>query len=204
MELDIMHTPYTYLIGWTAHNKWYYGVRFAKNCNPDDLWVTYFTSSSYVQEFRKQHGDPDVIEVRRTFLSQADARLWEETVLNRLNAVKDEKWLNRCNQGKHFFRPFFTEAALTKISEAHKGKIVSDKQRIKISIALKGKPKSDQAANNIRAVCLKNLKKAVEMNTGRKRLQHSKFMKARYYDPTIYTFTHLDRTLFHRNQVSNV
>ena len=33
-------TPYTYLIGWKDQEKYYYGVRFAKGCEPKDLWVT--------------------------------------------------------------------------------------------------------------------------------------------------------------------
>lgn len=90
-----MTTPFTYLIGWSVHNKWYYGVRFAKNCNPDDLWTKYFTSSKYVQQMREEHGEPDVVEVRRTFLSQIDARLWEQKVLRRLDAVKSTHWLNK-------------------------------------------------------------------------------------------------------------
>lgn len=41
-----IYTPYTYLIGWSKHNIWYYGKRTAKNCHPNDFWVTYFTSSN--------------------------------------------------------------------------------------------------------------------------------------------------------------
>lgn len=29
---------YTYLIGWSSHNKFYYGVRYAKGSNPNELW----------------------------------------------------------------------------------------------------------------------------------------------------------------------
>lgn len=88
-------TPFTYLIGWKSLNKFYYGVRYAKNCHPDDLWKTYFTSSKYVSEFRKYNGEPDIIQIRRTFLSQTDARLWESKVLRRTNSVKQERWLNK-------------------------------------------------------------------------------------------------------------
>lgn len=45
---------YTYLIGWSEYDIWYYGVRYAKGCNPADLWVKYFTSSKFVREFREQ------------------------------------------------------------------------------------------------------------------------------------------------------
>jgi len=40
--------------------------------------------------------------VRRTFLSQTDARMWEEKVLRRIKAVKRAKWLNKSNRGKDF------------------------------------------------------------------------------------------------------
>src|SRR5574343_18298 len=71
-------TPYTYLIGWTQHQKFYYGVRFAKNCHPSDLWKSYFTSSKHVKNFRIQFGEPDLISVRRTFTSIDTARKWED------------------------------------------------------------------------------------------------------------------------------
>ena len=90
-----MFIPFTYLIGWTAHNRWYYGARYAKGCFPKDLWFSYFTSSKQVKAFREQHGEPDVIEVRRTFLSQSDARFWEHKVLRRLNVIDSERWLNK-------------------------------------------------------------------------------------------------------------
>ena len=64
--------PYTYLIGWKSLNLWYYGVRISKNCNPSDLWVTYFTSSKYVAETVKTHGDPDVVQIRKIFDNPAD------------------------------------------------------------------------------------------------------------------------------------
>ena len=34
--------PYTYLIGWSTLNKYYYGVQFNKKANPDDLWSKNF------------------------------------------------------------------------------------------------------------------------------------------------------------------
>ncbi len=64
-----MNIPYTYLIGWSKLNKWYYGCRCAQHCHPNDLWIKYFTSSLYVRQFRKLHGEPDVIKVRKIFQS---------------------------------------------------------------------------------------------------------------------------------------
>lgn len=87
------YVPYTYLIGWSKLNTWYYGVRFAKGCHPDDLWRTHFTSSKRVSAFRKEQGEPDIIEIRKTFETSDQARIWEERVLKCIN-IKDGKWLN--------------------------------------------------------------------------------------------------------------
>jgi hypothetical protein len=86
---------YTYLIGWSDKNIFYYGVRYAKKSDPNELWKTYFTSSKYVKSFREKNGDPDIIQIRKTFNDKKAAILWEHKVLKRLNVVKDEKWLNK-------------------------------------------------------------------------------------------------------------
>lgn len=89
--------PYTYLIGWSHINKWYYGVRYAKNCHPDDLWQSYFTSSNHIKKFIQENGNPDVVTVRKTFKTVESARKWETTVLTRLNAAFSDKWINKTN-----------------------------------------------------------------------------------------------------------
>jgi hypothetical protein len=96
------YTPYTYLIGWSKLDKWYYGSRYAtktkclyeSGCHPDDFWVTYHTSSNIVTAFREEHGEPDVIEIRKTFSAADDAKAWEHRILQRMNVVKNDKWLN--------------------------------------------------------------------------------------------------------------
>ena len=88
------YTPYTYLVGWSNLNKFYYGVRFAQNCNPSDFWVKYFTSSKVVREYRKQYGEPDVLQIRKIFDNKHSAILWEVKVLTRLHVLKSAKWLN--------------------------------------------------------------------------------------------------------------
>ena len=86
---------YTYLIGWSKHDKWYYGVRIANSVSPEeDLWKVYFTSSKHVQEFRMTHGEPDVVQVRRRFTDAKKAELWEYKVLHRLDVIHNERWLN--------------------------------------------------------------------------------------------------------------
>jgi len=90
-----IYNPYTYLIGWTHLDKWYYGVRYAKGCHPSDFWDTYFTSSKYVQDLRESEGEPDVIQIRRVFDCPDKARMWEHKVLKRTNAVYEDRYINK-------------------------------------------------------------------------------------------------------------
>jgi hypothetical protein len=97
-----VYTPYTYLIGWSKLNKWYYGVRYAtktkclyeSGCHPHDFWITYHTSSDIVTAFRKEHGEPDVIQIRKVFSNAEDAVDWELKVLQRMDVVTQDKWIN--------------------------------------------------------------------------------------------------------------
>ena len=102
MSKEITNIPYTYLIGWSKYNKFYYGVRTAKNCNPSDLWITYFTSSKYVNEFYKKFGQPDIIQIRRIFLTKESALLWEYKVIKRMKLIFSDIWLNKGLTGKKF------------------------------------------------------------------------------------------------------
>ena len=131
--------PYTYLIGWSNLNIWYYGVRFQKNCSPDDLWKSYFTSSKHVSSFVKNNGDPDIKLVRKTFNDTKSARLWEHKVLRRLNAKDDNRFLNKTNGDGRFFNLGHTEETKRKLSEKHKGKILSEQTRHRLSVANKGR-----------------------------------------------------------------
>lgn len=90
-----IYTPYTYLIGWSQHQKYYYGVRFAKGCHPNDFWSEYFTSSTKVAEYREQHGEPDVIQIRKTFHNREAAIAWENKVLRRMNVIGEDHWMNQ-------------------------------------------------------------------------------------------------------------
>ena len=97
---------YTYLVGWSEHGKFYYGAQWNKKANPDALWVTYFTSSRHVREFRELHGEPDVIMIRKTFGEDVSAcREWEERVLTRARAKKKQHWLNVRATSNRWFAP---------------------------------------------------------------------------------------------------
>jgi len=107
----IDRTPYCYLIGWTAHNIWYYGKRSAKHCLPSDLWVKYKTSSTgprrldgshTVESFTTEYGEPDRIEVRKIFNDVQECSKWETRFLRKVNAAKNPIFLNRSSGGATF------------------------------------------------------------------------------------------------------
>lgn len=116
--------PYTYLLGWSSNNKFYYGVRYAKACDPADLWETYFTSSKHVKAFVACHGDPDIIQIRKVFDTRDQAIAWEHKVLRRLKVTQNNKWLNMTdNKAVNFERtPEIMALISQKISAKNKGR----------------------------------------------------------------------------------
>jgi len=92
-----IYIPYTYLIGWSETGKFYYGVRYAKNCNPKDLFTKYFTSSKHVKNYINVHGYPDIIQIRKIFFDKESAVRWEFKVLNKMNLKEDSRFLNATN-----------------------------------------------------------------------------------------------------------
>lgn len=116
---------FTYLMGWSSHDKWYYGRRTAKGCNPSDLWSIYFTSSKHVKKFRELHGEPDIIQIRKTFTDKHKCELFEVRVLRRvlLSAHRD-KWLNKTigdGLNGYGYR-FLSEESRQKMRDAKLGK----------------------------------------------------------------------------------
>ena len=94
----VEYLPYTYLLGWSNHDTWYYGCEYSltsKVANPQNLWTIYFTSSGYVKRFREEFGEPDIIEIRKTFKDDDSTRLWEAKVLKRMKVINDSRWLNQ-------------------------------------------------------------------------------------------------------------
>lgn len=122
---EVDRIPYTYLIGWTKFNIWYYGVRYRKGCHPNDLWVKYFTSSKFVKEFIKEHGEPDIIQVRHVFCDRHKAQDWESKVIRRMNMVKSPHFLNKRDPKGTFHNVGgvpFTEEHKEKIRLSNTGK----------------------------------------------------------------------------------
>lgn len=139
----IIYKPYTYLIGWSKLKKYYYGVRFAKKCNPNEFWVRYFTSSKLVKEYRLKYGEPDIIEIRKTFKTRETAILWEIKVLNRMKVLYDEKWLNQNVSGAVILnqetRKIIAEKLRGRTRADQRGKKRSKESKKKMSDAAKGR-----------------------------------------------------------------
>ena len=95
-----MRNAFVYIIGWKRLNTYYGGVRYKEGCNPSDLWTLYFTSSKSVNRFRVEYGDPDIVRIIRTFGEDTiSARLFEQRLLKKVNALNNERWLNKAIGG---------------------------------------------------------------------------------------------------------
>jgi DNA-binding CsgD family transcriptional regulator len=73
-------------------------MRNGKDADPSTLWTSYFTSSESVKQFRHTHGEPDIIQIRKTFVCPKCCSRWEKKVLRRINAKDNPKFLNKSNQ----------------------------------------------------------------------------------------------------------
>lgn len=155
-----IYKPYTYLIGWSEHNKYYYGVRWANTVEPEnDFWKIYFTSSNIVKKFRESHGEPDIVKVDKIFDNKNDAINYEYTYLLENNAIKSDSWLNEgafpvfdntgrkrpdhskrmMGENNPMYGKSFSKQAKLKQSNSHKGKKHSSDTKQKMSLAQKGK-----------------------------------------------------------------
>lgn len=100
--------PYTYLIFCKPTSQWYYGVRYAKKCAPEEFWKTYFTSSKKVKKLIEKYGKESFIyEIRKTFKDKQSALIWERKVLIRMNIMERADCLNMAITGNF---PYCQEA----------------------------------------------------------------------------------------------
>jgi hypothetical protein len=101
-----IYQPFTYLVGWSNLGLYYYGSMSRKRApiaNPDIFWKKYFTSSHYVKELRQEHGEPDIIQIRKVFDCGKKCRIWEQKVLRRMKVLKTDTWLNKNVGGTFYF-----------------------------------------------------------------------------------------------------
>lgn len=174
---------FTYLIGWSADDVWYYGY---SSRDPSVLWDSYFTSSKHVARFRELNGEPDVIRVHRLFETKEQANAFEVKFLKKVGAVRSQRWLNRHDTQKFMGPSEYSKQSRQKMSESAKKRPrrpISDETRKKISLALKGRKRGPQSEETKRKKSLANSgktiseehKKAISAaNSGRVRSEESK------------------------------
>lgn len=91
-----MTKPFTYSIYCRPTGQYYYGVRFARGCDPDDMWKSYFTSSIYVKKLIQEHGkDAFDVKIRKVFKDPNEAKVWEAKFLSRIKASQREDFINK-------------------------------------------------------------------------------------------------------------
>lgn len=126
---------YTYYLFHKPTSKHYYGAKYQKdNCNPNDFWKTYFTSSSLVHNLITDYGfDSFEYSIRKIFNTAEDAIKWESKFLKKVNAQNNPSWLNRHNGSNGFIGPhILTEETKQLISSKIKGIKRSEETKQKI------------------------------------------------------------------------
>lgn len=169
--------PYTYLIGWTKHNRYYYGARWAKDCSTKDLWHTYFTSSKYVKTFRKKYGEPDVIQIRKTFSDIDKCRFYEQKTLKKLNVLTEDKWLNRSING--LYLPYGPQCK-DHVNKRVKAGIETRKKNGNYRTAMWNKHSHPDTSKKIAAAHLGVPKSAGHVASMRKRIQDTTSVSCLY------------------------
>lgn len=92
------YIPFTYLLRFKPTGQVYYGSKYSLTAHPNQLWISYFSSSRKVRALIAEHGkDAFEFEIRRTFKTAAEAVDWESRVLLRFNAKRDPRFLNSHN-----------------------------------------------------------------------------------------------------------
>lgn len=158
-------TPYTYLLKFihpiNKEEKFYYGVKFGKDSDPSEFFVSYFTSSKIVGALLKEHGtEAFEYEIRKTFDDPKKARDWERRVIVRMNMCDKDSWLNIAIGPKYFdWTPELKEI----LRKANTGKVYSETTKLKLSKALTG-----------RKLSVEHNRRKNESNTGKKRSEATK------------------------------
>lgn len=126
--------PFTYHLYHKPTDQHYYGVRYKKDCSPEELWTTYFSSSPLVHQLIEQYGKESFVpSVRRIFETSAEAVAWETKFLSKIDAQHNNKWLNRHNGKTKFIGPYtHSKQSKAKIGSKIKGIKRSEETKAKI------------------------------------------------------------------------
>lgn len=131
--------PFTYHLYHKPTDQHYYGVRYKKGCSPDELWVSYFSSSPVVHQLIEQYGaDSFVPSVRKLFETNEEAVAYETKFLTKVDAQHNDKWLNRHNGRADFIGPHIhSQVSREKIRSKIKGIKRSEETKAKMRVKAK-------------------------------------------------------------------
>lgn len=138
---------YVYRITNTVKNKHYYGKRSSKKLPKSDIGFYYFSSSSDVDFMKDQKNNPQnyKYKVIRTFDTSSAALAFEIKLHAKLDVGVNPSFYNKAKQTLISMdctgvKKVVTDEFRAFLSKVHKGKTISDKQRLQISNTLKGRP----------------------------------------------------------------
>ena len=145
---------YVYRITNTKLHRHYYGTRSSIIEPHLDLGHEYFSTSSDVEFKEDQNVNPQNYKyvVVRVFETRTEALQLEIDLHSRFDVKNHPSFYNVANQTSTGFDRTGTETSKVvkaKISEALKGRIITQEHRNKISSALKDKPKTKEHCNNV-------------------------------------------------------
>jgi ribosomal protein L39E len=161
--------PYTYIITHIESNVKYYGVQYKKTSNPNDLGVTYFSSSKVLKKLIKEEGvDKFKFEVRKIFIDKHKAIEWEKRFLTRIDAANSPMWFNLSNSGA--VNPGGYKLSLITRLKMSKEKSIEHKEKLKKHLEKNRKiPEwTDERKKQWSNRMMKN-----KINSGRKQKQRS-------------------------------
>ena len=95
-----IYNPYFYIIQHISSGKYYAGVKYSKNSNPDNLlkFDGYHTSSEIVKQIILEEGlESFIIRKIKVFENASQALVYELRFLKRVNAAFNDNFLNRSN-----------------------------------------------------------------------------------------------------------
>ncbi|AFU64247.1 hypothetical protein DLA51_13785 [Salmonella enterica] len=148
-------TPYVYRIK-SKQGHFYYGCRYSKDCHPDDLWATYFTSSSLVKSLIEENGleffDTKIVMVCET---PEDALRVEGLLISKTHKFPGclNQFLCRKDGTPVHLGTYGTpsEKVRQKISSSNKGKKRTKETRERIKLGKTGTTWSEAQRNGVKA-----------------------------------------------------
>jgi hypothetical protein len=85
------YIPFVYIIKNKTTQLKYLGVKYAKGCNPTDMWTSYFTSSKLVKKLINQFGYDDwIIKIIHQFPNDPEAAILKEASYFKYLRIRDD------------------------------------------------------------------------------------------------------------------